>query len=51
MPIQDFARVPLLFGPAPIHPLERLTRHLGGAAVWAKRDDCPALNGYSALFS
>ena len=40
MPIQDFDRVPLLFGPAPIHPLERLTRHLGGASVWAKRDDC-----------
>ena len=39
MPIQDFARVPLLFGPSPVHPLERLTRHLGGAAVWAKRDD------------
>src|SRR4051794_22038100 len=23
-----------------MHPLERLTEHLGGAAVWAKRDDC-----------
>jgi len=39
MPIQDFARVPLLFGPSPVHRLERLTRHLGGADVWAKRDD------------
>src|SRR5690242_8443839 len=39
MPIQDFARVPLLFGPSPVHPLERLSRHLGGASVWAKRDD------------
>jgi 1-aminocyclopropane-1-carboxylate deaminase len=39
MPIQDFARVPLLFGPSPVHRLERLTRHLGGAEVWAKRDD------------
>ena len=40
MAISSFERVPLLFGPAPIQPLERLTRHLGGAAVWAKRDDC-----------
>ena len=39
MPIQDFAREPLLFGPSPVHRLDRLTRHLGGAAVWAKRDD------------
>ena len=35
-----FARYPLLFGPSPVHPLERLTAHLGGAAVWAKREDC-----------
>jgi 1-aminocyclopropane-1-carboxylate deaminase len=33
-------RVPLLFGPSPVHRLERLTKHLGGAALWAKRDDC-----------
>ena len=39
MSVSDFARVPLLFGPAPIHPLARLTQHLGGASVWAKRDD------------
>jgi len=39
MPIQDFAREPLLFGPSPVHRLDRLTCHLGGAAVWAKRDD------------
>ena len=39
MSIQDFTRVPLLFGPSPVHPLERLTQHLGGAAIWAKRDD------------
>jgi 1-aminocyclopropane-1-carboxylate deaminase len=37
--LDSFARVPLLFGPSPVHPLERLTAHLGGAAVWAKRDD------------
>ena len=40
VPIQDFQRYPLLFGPSPVHPLTRLTDHLGGAAVWAKREDC-----------
>ncbi|MDT5151659.1 MAG: 1-aminocyclopropane-carboxylate deaminase [Mycobacterium sp.] len=40
MSIQDFDRYPLTFGPSPIHPLERLTAHLGGARVWAKREDC-----------
>jgi len=38
--MRDFARHPLLFGPSPVHRLERLTRHLGGAQLWAKRDDC-----------
>jgi 1-aminocyclopropane-1-carboxylate deaminase len=33
-------RVPLLLGPSPIHRLERLTAHLGGASLWAKREDC-----------
>jgi 1-aminocyclopropane-1-carboxylate deaminase len=33
-------RVPLLFGRSPVHRLERLTRHLGGASLWAKREDC-----------
>ena len=40
MSLDHFARQPLLFGPSPVHKLERLTRHLGGAEVWAKRDDC-----------
>jgi 1-aminocyclopropane-1-carboxylate deaminase len=40
MPLSDFPRYPLLFGPSPVHPLERLSRHLGGAAIWAKREDC-----------
>jgi 1-aminocyclopropane-1-carboxylate deaminase len=39
MAIEDFERYPLTFGPSPVHPLERLTRHLGGAEVWAKRED------------
>jgi 1-aminocyclopropane-1-carboxylate deaminase len=35
-----FPRQPLLFGPSPVHPLERLSAHLSGAELWAKRDDC-----------
>jgi 1-aminocyclopropane-1-carboxylate deaminase len=38
--LDSFARYPLLFGPSPIHRLERLTTHLGGATIWAKREDC-----------
>jgi 1-aminocyclopropane-1-carboxylate deaminase len=38
--LDEFDRVPLLFGPSPVHPLERLGAHLGGASLWAKRDDC-----------
>jgi 1-aminocyclopropane-1-carboxylate deaminase len=40
MRLQDFPRYPLMFGPSPVHPLERLTHHLGGASIWAKREDC-----------
>jgi 1-aminocyclopropane-1-carboxylate deaminase len=40
MSIDSFERYPLLFGPSPVHPLERLSSHLGGATVWAKREDC-----------
>jgi 1-aminocyclopropane-1-carboxylate deaminase len=40
MALEDFPRYPLLFGPSPVHPLERLTAHLGGASLWAKREDC-----------
>ena len=40
MSLQDFPRYPLLFGPSPVHQLERLTDHLGGATIWAKREDC-----------
>jgi hypothetical protein len=31
MSIGSFERYPLLFGPSPVHPLERLSAHLGGA--------------------
>jgi 1-aminocyclopropane-1-carboxylate deaminase len=37
--LADFQRYPLVFGPSPVHRLERLTEHLGGAQLWAKRDD------------
>src|SRR3954463_4672148 len=40
MALDDFPRPPLLFGPSPVHPLERLTAELGGAELWAKREDC-----------
>jgi len=39
MKLQDFARHPLTFGPSPVHHLQRLSRHLGRAQVWAKRED------------
>lgn len=40
MKLATFARQPLLFGPSPVHPLQRLTKRLGGAEIWAKREDC-----------
>jgi 1-aminocyclopropane-1-carboxylate deaminase len=40
MRLTEFPRHPLTFGPSPVHRLERLTAHLGGASVWAKREDC-----------
>ena len=42
MKLHDFPRYPLTFGPSPVHRLDRLTEHLGGATVWAKREDCNA---------
>jgi 1-aminocyclopropane-1-carboxylate deaminase len=39
--LESFERVPLLFGPSPLHRLERLEEHLGGGVeIWAKREDC-----------
>lgn len=41
MSLDHFPRVPLLFGPSPIHPLPRLSAALGGRVeIWAKREDC-----------
>ncbi len=39
MTLTEFPRHPLLFGPSPVHRLDRLTDELGGASVWAKRED------------
>lgn len=39
MALSDFERYPLTFGPSPVHRLDRLTHHLGGAQIWAKRED------------
>jgi len=40
MALADFPRHPLTFGSSPVHPLPRLSDHLGGARIWAKREDC-----------
>ena len=41
MKLEAYPRQPLLFGPSPIHPLPRLSAHLGGGVeIWAKREDC-----------
>ena len=41
MSLEAFDRVELLFGPSPVHPLKRLSEHLGGGVqIWAKREDC-----------
>ncbi len=37
--LESYQRYPLTFGPSPIQRLERLTKHLGGAQIWAKRED------------
>ena len=39
MALSDFERYPLTFGASPVHPLDNLTQHLGGARIWAKRED------------
>jgi 1-aminocyclopropane-1-carboxylate deaminase len=41
MKLSKFPRYPLTFGPTPIHPLKRLSKHLGGRVeLYAKREDC-----------
>lgn len=39
--LDDYPRHPLTFGPSPVHPMPRLSAHLGDRVeVWAKREDC-----------
>src|SRR6476620_1182845 len=39
--LADYPRVELLFGPSPVHRLERLSAELGSRVeIWAKREDC-----------
>ena len=41
MSLDQYDRLPLLFGPSPVHRLERLSEHLGGSVeIWTKREDC-----------
>ncbi|MDQ3938713.1 MAG: 1-aminocyclopropane-1-carboxylate deaminase [Chloroflexota bacterium] len=40
MILDRFPRQQLLFGPSPIQQLSRLSQHLGGPPIWAKREDC-----------
>ena len=37
--LEAYERYPLLHGPSPVHRLARLTEHLGGPEIWAKRED------------
>ena len=37
--LEAHERYPLLHGASPVHRLARLTEHLGGPEVWAKRED------------
>jgi 1-aminocyclopropane-1-carboxylate deaminase len=39
MRLHEFPRHRLTFGPSPVHPLDRLSDHLGGPRIWAKRED------------
>jgi 1-aminocyclopropane-1-carboxylate deaminase len=39
MTLTDFERYPLTFGPSPVHELKRISAHLGGPRIWAKRED------------
>lgn len=50
MNLERFARIDLCHGPTPLEFMPRLTRHLGGARLWIKRDDCTgmALGGNKA---
>ncbi|MBM3613071.1 MAG: D-cysteine desulfhydrase family protein [Alphaproteobacteria bacterium] len=42
-PTAAIARIPLGHLPTPLEPMERLSAHLGGPALYIKRDDCTGL--------
>lgn len=42
--LETFPRVDLGFLPTPLHPMDRLSEHLGGPRIWVKRDDCTGLS-------
>src|SRR3954451_19800132 len=44
--LADYPRYPLLIGPSPIQRLDRLEKHLGGATLWAKREDMNSPYGF-----
>ena len=41
--LAGFARLGIAHLPTPLEPLRRLTDHLGGPRLWAKREDCTGL--------
>ena len=43
MHLARFPRIRLGHGPTPLEPMENLSRVLGGASLWIKRDDCTGL--------
>lgn len=43
--LERIARIPLGYWPTPIHPIENLSRALGGPKLWVKRDDLSGLAG------
>lgn len=43
MDLSRFPRVLLCHRPTPLEPLRRLSEHLGGPAIYVKRDDCTGL--------
>lgn len=43
MHLSRFPRLHFAHLPTPLEPMERLSAHLGGPALWIKRDDCTGL--------
>ena len=41
--LEKFPRVSLAHLPTPLEHLPNLSKHLGGPAIWVKRDDCTGL--------